>query len=217
MTKKQIIKKTASFVKKRLSGEGTGHDWWHVFRVWRNAVTIGKKEKADLFVVELAALLHDIADWKFTDGDTSVGSNISQRWLKKMGVERVVIEHVCHIVEEVSFKGAKVKSKIKTLEGRVVQDADRLDALGAIGVARTFAYGGHSGRIMHSPDIRPVAHTSFKKYFNGQSTSINHFYEKMLLLKGLMNTRAGKMIAEKRHEFTKQFLNKFLKEWDGRD
>lgn len=216
MNKKQIIKNTEKFVKDKMSGEGSGHDWWHVYRVWRNAVHIGKKEKADMFIVELGALLHDIADFKFHNGDDTAGARVSRAWLEKQGVDEETIKHVCDIVKGVSFKGAKVKSELKTKEGMVVQDADRLDALGAIGIARTFAYGGSKGREIYNPEIKVVKHESFEEYKNSNSTSINHFSEKLLLLKDLMNTKAGEKMAEERHKFLKQYLDRFLKEWNGK-
>lgn len=216
MNKNQIIKNTEKFVKDKMSGEGSGHDWWHVHRVWRNAVHIGKKEKADMFIVELGALLHDIADFKFHNGDDMAGARVSRDWLEKQRVDKETIKRVCDIVRGVSFKGAKVKSELKTKEGMVVQDADRLDALGAIGIARTFAYGGAKGREIYNPEIKVVKHESFEEYKNANSTSINHFFEKLLLLKDLMNTKSGKQMAEERHKFLKQYLDRFFKEWDGK-
>jgi uncharacterized protein len=216
MNKKQVIKNTEKFVKGKMSGEGSGHDWWHVYRVWKNAVNIGKKEKTDMFVVELGALLHDIADFKFHNGDDKVGAKVSREWLGSQKVDEEVIGHVCDIVNNVSFKGAGVKSGIRTREGMVVQDADRLDALGAIGVARTFAYGGSKGREFYNPEIKVVKHKSFEAYKNTNSTSINHFYEKLLLLKDLMNTKTGRKMARERHKFLKQYLDRFFKEWDGK-
>ncbi|MBU2638726.1 MAG: HD domain-containing protein [Nanoarchaeota archaeon] len=216
MEKEEVIKQTAEYARKTLEGEGSGHDWWHVYRVWKNAVHIAEKENADLFIVELAALLHDIADWKFHNGDDSVGPTKAKKWLEKLGVEEAVISHVCDIIKELSFKGAGVKSGIKTKEGMVVQDADRLDAMGAIGIARAFAYGGHKGREIYNPDIKPVMHESFEQYKNHVGTTVNHFYEKLLLLKDLMNTEAGKQIAEERHKFMEEYLDRFFKEWEGK-
>jgi len=218
VNKKEIIKKTADFVKNKLSGEGTGHDWWHTYRVWRVAGEIMKKEKgADLFVVELAALLHDIADWKFYNGDDSVGPKVAAAWLKKVKVSEGIISQVASIIKNLSFKGAGVKSKINTKEGMIVQDADRLDALGAVGIARTFAYGGAKGREIYNPEIRPVKHKNFEQYKKSQGTSLNHFYEKLFLLKNLMNTKAGKEIAMARHKFTAEYVKEFLEEWGGKD
>lgn len=216
MNKRQIIKNTEKYVKAEMGVEGSGHDWWHVYRVWKTAIHIGKKEKVDMFVVELGALLHDIADFKFNDGDDTAGARVSRDWLEKQRVDEEIIKHVCDIVKGVSFKGAKVKSEIKTKEGMVVQDADRLDAIGAIGIARTFAYGGATGTEIYNPEIRAVKHKSFEEYKNAKSTSINHFYEKLLLLKDLMNTKTGKKMAQGRHKFLEQYLDRFIGEWNGK-
>lgn len=210
-----IISQTADFVKAKLSGEGSGHDWFHVERVLKNAIHIGKQENVDMFVVELAALLHDIADWKFAGGDDSAGPREARAWLEKSRVDEAVIAHVCEIIKDLSFKGAGVKTSMKTKEGMVVQDADRLDALGAIGIARAFSYGGHKGSELYNPDVKPEFHTSFEQYKNSRGNTINHFYEKLLLLKGLMNTPTAKHIAEARHAFMEQFLERFYREWEG--
>ena len=196
-------------------GEGSGHDWWHVYRVWKNAIHIGKQESVDIFVVELAALLHDVADWKFHDGNDEIGPQVAKEWLESLSVSEEIVSHVCQIIKDISFKGAGVVTAMKTTEGMVVQDADRLDALGAIGIARTFAYGGSKNREMYNPDINPEMHTSFEQYKNSQGTSINHFYEKLLLLKELMNTATAKQIAEKRHAVMEDYLNQFYREWEG--
>ncbi len=217
MNKQQIINKTAEYVKTKLAGEGTGHDWWHTERVWKMAVNIGKREKADLFIVQLAALLHDIADWKFNDGNDEAGPELASIWLKKLKVEEAIVKHICQIIKDVSFKGPGVKSKIKTKEGMAVQDADRLDALGAMGISRTFAYGGSKGREIYNPKIKPQTHRTFKQYKNNHGTSINHFYEKLLLLKNLMNTATAKKIAARRHKFIEKFLAEFFKEWEGKN
>ncbi len=217
MNKKEVLKKTKEHIKNKLSGEGSGHDWWHVYRVWKNAVYIGKKEGADLFVVSLAALLHDISDWKFNDGDDDVGPRLAREWLIKMRVDEKIISHVCKITKEVSFKGSCVKTKMSSKEGMVVQDADRLDAIGAIGVARTFAYGGHKNREIYNPNIKPEVHNSFEEYKKNSGPTINHFYEKLLLLKDMMNTKTAKKIAKERHKFMLEFLNRFYKEWKGKD
>lgn len=217
MNKEQIINQTAEYIKTRLDGDGSGHDWWHVYRVWKNAVHIGKHEQADMFVVELAALLHDIADWKFHDGNEDVGPQLARKWLEGLSVEENIVSHVCLIIQDVSFKGAGVKTRMKTIEGMVVQDADRLDALGAIGIGRTFAYGGSKGREMYNPELKPEKHNSFEQYKNSRSSSINHFYEKLLLLKDLMNTETAKTIAGKRQLVMEEFLQQFFLEWDGKD
>lgn len=215
MNQNTIIQKTADYVRKTLEGDGTGHDWWHVYRVWKTAVHIGKEERANLFVVELAVLLHDIADWKLHGGDDTVGPKRAREWLEQLGVEKSIIAQVADIVKHVSFKGAGVKSQMKTKEGMVVQDADRLDAIGAIGIARVFAYGGSKGREIHNPAIKPEQHDTFEQYKNSTSSTINHFYEKLLLLKDRMNTQTAKRMAEERHKFMEQYLKRFFKEWEG--
>jgi len=212
---KKTIGQIAIEVQKQLEGEGSGHDWWHIVRVWNMAKHIGVLEKADMFVVEAAALLHDIADWKFHGGDDSVGPKVARQILERNTVSPEIIDHVCDIISTMSFKGAGVKSEMKTLEGRVVQDADRLDAIGAIGVARTFAYGGHANREMYNPNKKPALHQSKEEYYANQSPTINHFYEKLLLLKDLMNTKTAKNIAEGRHRFMEEYLDRFFQEWDG--
>ena len=215
MNKKQIINKTVEFVREKLGGEGSGHDWWHVYRVWNTAKVIAKKEKADSFISELAALLHDIADWKFHNGDETVGPKIAGEWLTKQGLDIKTIEIIKEAIEDVSFKGAGVKKKVRSKEGEVVQDADRLDAMGAIGVGRTFAYGGFKQREMYNPDIKVHMAKNFEEYKAAGQTTINHFYEKLLLLKGLMNTKTAKRMAEKRHKFMEEFLKEFFVEWKG--
>jgi uncharacterized protein len=217
MEKNLVIKKTAAHMKKLLSGEGSGHDWWHTYRVWKDAIRIGKQEKADLFIVQLTALLHDIADYKLHGGDENIGPRRAREWLEGQKVDEKTISQVCRIISDMPFKGAKVESKMKALEGKVVQDADRLDAIGAIGIARCFTFSGHKGREIYNPDIKPDMHESFEQYKSNVSPAINHFYEKLLLLKDLMNTKAARKIAEGRHVFMKQYLNRFYKEWEGKD
>jgi len=217
MDKEQIIQETAEYIKTRLSGEGSGHDWWHVYRVWKNAVHIAAFEQADLFVVELAALLHDIADWKFHDGNEDIGPQLAREWLEGLDVDQDVTGHVSRIIQDISFKGAGVTTNMKTIEGMIVQDADRLDAMGAIGISRAFAYGGSKGRELYNPDLVPEQHDSFEQYKNSRGTSINHFYEKLLLLKGLMNTGTAREIAGKRHKVMEGFLEEFFAEWEGKD
>ncbi len=216
MDRQLMVDKTAEYVKERMAGDSSGHDWWHVYRVWKTAVRIGKKEGVDLFTVELAALLHDIADFKFHGGDESAGPRAAREWLEKLGTDESVVFHVCEIIRDISFKGANVSTKMKTKEGMVVQDADRLDAIGAIGIARTFAYGGSKGRVMYDPDIKPVMHQSFEQYKNSKNPTLNHFYEKLLLLKNLMNTKTAKDMAERRHKLMEDFLSEFFREWEGR-
>lgn len=214
---KRIIEKVKVIVIKELDQDATGHDWWHVNRVHNMAKKIAglEKTKMNLFVLELGALLHDIADWKFHGGDESIGPRKASEILSDLKVSQSVVNQVAHIVKDISFRGAGVKPSMKSLEGKIVQDADRLDALGAIGIARTFATGASKKSPIHVPGLKPVFHKTFAQYKKG-STSINHFYEKLLLLKNLMNTKAGKRIAESRHEFMKNYLKRFYKEWESK-
>lgn len=214
---RKIIEQTAEHVKDALSGESTGHDWWHVHRVWKTAVRIGEEEGADMFVVEFASLLHDIADYKFHGGDETAGPRVARQWLENLNVDEDIISHVCEIVKDISFKGANVSSKMRTIEGKVVQDADRLDALGAIGIARCFATSSNMKLPIYDPDIKPKPHDSFEEYKTRRTSAINHFYEKLLLLKGMMNTESGKRMAEGRHEFMEEFLERFYGEWEGKN
>ena len=210
-----IISKTCKFVENKLSGDSSGHDWWHIFRVWTLAKKIAVEEKAQLETVELGALLHDIADWKFHGGDDSIGPTMAQEFLSNNDVDPQVTESVVDIVSTISYKGAGVATPMKTLEGKIVQDADRLDAIGALGIARTFAYGGYKNRLIYHPDEKPVLHQSYADYKNNKGHTINHFYEKLLLLKERMNTKTGKRIADGRHQFMQSFLEQFYREWDG--
>ena len=211
----QCIADTEQHVRQQLEGEGSGHDWWHIHRVRNTALILAKEENADLFVVELSALLHDIADHKFHNGDETVGPRVAGEWLIQLGVEPKIIEHVQEIIRDISFKGAKVQTPMRTIEGKVVQDADRLDALGAIGIARAFAYGGHKNRELYNPEHSPTQHTSFEAYKNDAGPTVNHFYEKLFLLKDRMNTTTGKKIAVERHTFMENYLQRFYDEWDG--
>jgi uncharacterized protein len=211
----QILNQTADHVRNLLAGDSSGHDWFHIERVRNTALTIAREERADLFLVELAALLHDMADWKFAGGDHEAGPRAARQWMESIGVRPEVVDQVCDIIAGLSFKGAGVATPMRSLEGQIVQDADRLDALGAIGIARTFAYGGHKGQAMHDPAIQPQMHASFEAYKNNVGTTINHFYEKLLLLKDRMNTSAGKRLAAERHAYMERFLAQFLTEWQG--
>lgn len=211
-----VLEKTAEHVRQLLAGDSSGHDWWHIARVRASALTIGKFEGADLYIVELAALLHDVADWKFHGGDDSAGPRAAAEWLGELEVEQATIEHVCEIIATLSFKGAQVVTPMRTIEGRVVQDADRLDAIGAVGIARTFAYGGHAGQPLHDPELAPKQHASFADYKTSRTSTINHFYEKLLLLKDRMNTDTGRRLATERHAFMQRFLEQFDNEWHGR-
>lgn len=218
MKSEDTIFKTAEFVKQKMMGEGTGHDWWHVYRVWNLAKTIAASEPtADMYTVELAALLHDIADWKFADGDLDAGPKAAREWLMKCDVEEKVIRHVEDIIRDTSFKGANVDLGLKTLESNIIFDADKLDAIGAIGIARTFAYGGSKNRPLYEPDQEPVLHETFEEYKASVSHTINHFYEKLLLLKDLMKTDKGRLMAQNRHAYMEKYLEQFYKEWNGSD
>ena len=215
MDKRKIIKEVENYVKKELAGDSTGHDWWHIRRVRQMAKVVAEKEGGDLFVIELAALLHDIADWKFNDGDEKAGSKKTKDLLEGLGINEEIIKQVGEIVDNVSFKGAGVENKIKTKEGMIVQDADRLDVIGAIGAARIFAYGGSVGREIYDPNIKPKFHKTFEDYKKNKSSSINHFYEKVLLLKDRLNTKTARKIAVQRHKFLEKYLEQFFKEWEG--
>ncbi len=213
----EVIQKTVDHVRVTLGGESSGHDWWHIYRVWNLSTQLALHEGGDQFVVELAALLHDIADWKFYDGDETVGPRVAGEWLESLGVPQNIIEHVCQIIKDISFKGAGVASPMKSIEGMVVQDADRLDAMGAIGIARCFAYGGYKHRELYNPEVQPALHATAQAYKSNDSNSVNHFYEKLLLLKDRMNTSTGRRSAQQRHAVMEQFLKQFLSEWDSAD
>jgi uncharacterized protein len=214
-TQAEVLEQTAEHVRRLLAGDSSGHDWWHIERVRAMALTIGRGEGADLYLVELAALLHDVADWKFHAGDDALGPRRAAEWLAGLGVEPDVIEHVAEIIRRVSFKGASVATPMCTLEGQVVQDADRLDAIGAIGIARAFAYGGHAGRALYDPAIAADEHASFEEYKKNNGPTINHFHEKLLLLKDRMNTSTARRLAEGRHQFMAEFLRRFHAEWNA--
>ena len=215
MDKEIVIQKTIDFVKEVLSTAEGGHDWWHIYRVWKLSKHIAKTENVDMFIVELGALLHDIADSKFHNGDEEIGPRKAREFLSSLNVDEDVIVHVENIIANISFKGGKHTQKFKSSELDVVQDADRLDAMGAIGVARTFNYGGHKGREIYNPEIKPNLNMTKEKYKNSNAPTLNHFYEKLLLLKDRMNTKTGKSMAEYRHKFMEQFLEEFYKEWNG--
>lgn len=210
-----FVEQTKEFVKEKLSGEATGHDWFHIERVYNNAVHIAKGENVNLLIVELAALLHDIADYKFHGGDEKIGGKVASDWLREIGVEESIVLQVKEIIDHISFKNSFGSEQTLSLEGKVVQDADRLDAIGAIGIARAFAYGGKFGREIHNPDIIAAHYQTKEEYKQNKSTSLNHFYEKLLLLKDKMNTETGKRLAEKRHDFMKHYLVEFYAEWNG--
>jgi len=214
MTHTDLVSRTVQHVKVTLAGERSGHDWWHTYRVWQNARQIQTGEGGDRQIIELAALLHDVADWKLHGGDTAIGPETARRWLSSIDVEEPVIRQVCQIIADISFKGAGVKPPTLTLEGQIVQDADRLDAIGAIGIARAFAYGGAKGRLLHDPDEQPHAHQTAESYLRNKGTSVNHFYEKLLLLKDRLHTATGRTLAGPRHQYMEEFLKQFFAEWD---
>lgn len=213
------VTKTAEFMKAKFAKDPTGHDWWHLYRVWQVAKYIASKEKTvDMTVVELAALLHDIADWKFQGGDDKAGPKEARAWLKKIGTDETTINEVAYIVEHISFKAGINKHTMETLEGKIVQDADRLDAMGAIGIARVFAAGASFGRVIYDPSVKLRQYKSLKdRYKNmGNDTSLNHFYEKLLLLKDRMNTKTGRKMAQHRHKYMENYLKEFYAEWDSK-
>ena len=214
-TEKSILKKASETIREVLGNDGAGHDWWHIYRVVKTAKRINKTEKANEFIVELAAWLHDIADHKYHNGDHNMGPKVARRWMESEHIEEEVIDKVENIIKEISYKGAEVSTPMSSLEGKIVQDADRLDAIGAIGIARTFAYGGSRNRLMYDPAIRPELHDDFENYKNSSAPTINHFYEKLLLLKDRMNTETGKQLAIERHHYMEGFLAQFYSEWEG--
>lgn len=207
-----IIEKTENFVKEKLPIEPTGHDWHHAFRVRNIALKISDSEGGDRLIIELSALLHDIADWKFS-GSEDNGASIADDFLTSNGLPRQSVNGVCDIIQNNSYKGANVTNTIKSLEGKIVQDADRLDAMGAMGIARAFAYGGYKGQPIYDPDLKPSLHDSFEAYKNHKGTTINHFYEKLLLLKDKMNTNTAKQLAENKHKILESYLEQFISEW----
>ena len=213
MDKNRIISETEKFVKETLQDAEGGHDWFHIERVFKNAKKIAASEEVDEFVVALGALLHDIADSKFHDGDETVGPKIARKFLEKQQVPKEVIVHVENIIKWISFKGGNEAQHFRSPELDVVQDADRLDALGAIGIARTFNYGGFKGRAIFDPDVKPNLNMTKEEYKASIAPTVNHFYEKLFLLKDRMNTKTGRKLAEERHEFMEHFLKEFYKEW----
>ena len=214
-TKMSVLENTQNFVKKQLESAESGHDWFHIERVYKNALLIAKEEICNLEVVQLAALLHDIADSKFHDGDETIGPKVARNFLTNENVAEEIISHVVSIIENISFKGGNFEQNFHSKELEIVQDADRLDAIGAIGIARTFNYGGFKNRDIYNPEILPNLSMSKDAYKNSTTPTINHFYEKLLLLKDKMNTETGKKIAQKRHEFMELYLEQFYGEWNG--
>lgn len=217
MNKAEIINETVQFVKTTLEGAEGGHDWFHIERVWKNAILIAKSEKVNMFIVELGSLLHDIADSKFYDGNENIGPKKSRIFLESLNLDEMIILHIENIIKNISYKNSLESngSKFQSIELDVIQDADRLDAIGAIGIARAFNYGGFKNRALHNPAVKPNVKQSKEAYKKSAAPTINHFYEKLLLLKDKMNTKTGKQIAAKRHVFMEQFLDQFYKEWEG--
>ncbi|TQI69458.1 uncharacterized protein JM79_0337 [Gramella sp. Hel_I_59] len=216
MTEELLIEHTIAYVKETLQNAEGGHDWFHIERVYKNSLNIAASEEADLLVVKLGALLHDIADSKFHGGDDTVGPAKAREFLQTQKVSEEIIDHVVKIIENISFKGGNVQQQFRSMELDIVQDADRLDALGAIGIARTFNYGGFKNRPLYDPEIKPNLNMSKEEYKASLAPTINHFYEKLLLLKERMNTATGRKIAEQRHAFMEVFLDQFYAEWDGK-
>ncbi|HCF03577.1 HD domain-containing protein [Flavobacterium sp.] len=216
MNTNTLIDKTILFVKATLVQAEGGHDWFHIERVYKNALLIAESEKCDVEIVQLGALLHDIADSKFHDGDESIGPKTARAFLESEKVEPTIIDHVIAIIENISFKGGKVERQFSSIELDIVQDADRLDAIGAIGIARTFNYGGFKNRALYNPEIAPNLTMTKDEYKNNEAPTINHFYEKLLLLKDKMNTTTGKQIAQDRHRYMEDFLEQFYAEWEGK-
>lgn len=215
MDQDQIIQKTIDYVKKELRDAEGGHDWWHIYRVWKLSKHIAQQENVDPLVVELGALLHDIADSKFYGGDEEIGPRKARAFLTSLEVDDSIIIHIVNIISNISFKGGNHNQEFRSRELDVIQDADRLDAMGAIGIARTFNYGGHKGRELYNPSILPKLNMTKEEYKSSSAPTINHFYEKLLLLKNRMNTETGKTLANHRHSIMEQFLNEFYKEWNG--
>ncbi len=211
-----LIATTIAFVKDELKNAEGGHDWFHIERVYKNAILISKTEHCNQTIVALGALLHDIADSKFHNGDETIGPKKAREFLKSQNVSQKITNHVVAIIENISFKGGNFEQKFSSIELAVVQDADRLDAIGAIGIARTFNYGGFKNRIIYNPAIAPNLSMNKKDYKNSEAPTINHFYEKLLLLKDKMNTQTGKQLAQKRHDFMETFLHQFYDEWNGK-
>lgn len=210
---KRFVSVTEDFVRNYFDNESSGHDWWHIFRVRNMALKLARQEGGDKFIIEIAALLHDLDDWKLNDSNSELKT---EKWLISIGFPKLKIAEVLEIIEQVSFKGAGVDNCAVSVEAQIVQDADRLDAIGAIGIARTFAYGGNKKRLIYHPDIKPVLHNSFDEYKKTTAPTINHFYEKLLLLKERMNTKTAKELAEKRHKFMESFLEQFYGEWENK-
>jgi uncharacterized protein len=214
MENPEIVNKTVAFVKQQLATAEGGHDWWHTYRVWKLAKEIAKKEVVDNLVIDLGSLLHDIADAKFHDGDEEVGPKVSREFLESLEIEKETIDHIDKIIRNISFKNSK-DQKFRSPELNIIQDADRLDAIGAIGIARAFNFGGFKNRAIYNPEIAPNLNMTKSEYKKSLSPTVNHFYEKLFLLKDLMNTKTGRKMAMERHRFMEEYLERFYKEWKG--
>ncbi len=208
-----FLKKTEKYIQNHFENEGSGHDWWHINRVRNVALKLAEIEGGNKFITEMAALLHDLDDWKL-NGESEVSK--TEKWLGDLEISNYVKKEILEIIGQVSFKGAEVENHAISIEAKIVQDADRLDAIGAIGIARTFAYGGSKGRLIYHPETEPEMHNDFEHYKRNTAPTINHFYEKLLLLKNLLNTKTAIKLAEKRHRFMEDFLEQFYNEWEGK-
>jgi uncharacterized protein len=211
-----LIKNTIVFVKETLKNAEGGHDWFHIERVYKNALLLAATEDCDLLVIQLGALLHDIADSKFHNGDETIGPKIAKEFMESQKVDASICEHVLAIIANISFKGGNFEQKFYSKEFGIVQDADRLDAIGAVGIARAFNYGGFKNRALYNPEIVPDLNMNKETYKTTTAPTINHFYEKLLMLKDKMNTETAKTIAQERHDFMLQFLDQFYAEWEGK-
>lgn len=209
-----VIEEIKALVRNQFEADASGHDWYHIERVYKLAIHLQSKEGGDLEVIELAALLHDISDYKLNGGIYDDGGNQARKILSNYPIDSEKIELICSIIDDVSYKGAKVADKMTTIEGKIVQDADRLDAIGALGIARTFAYGGHKGQPMYDPELKPQLHEDFNTYANSRTSTINHFYEKLLLLRDRLNTETAKEIGNQRHQLMEDYLASFYAEWN---
>lgn len=219
MQQEEIIQQTEVYVREIMEGDSSGHDWWHIQSVLQNARLLCKNtnDTVDVFTVEMAVLLHDVGDYKFHNGDETVAERLTREWLARFSISQEVVEEICFIVAHMSYKGGVKDSSMRTIEGKIVQDADRLDAIGAIGIARVFAYGGNKGQAIYNPEEKDIKDfDSVEAYRKHRGSSINHFYEKLLKLEKLMNTDAGKEIARERSAFMQQYLKQFYKEWEGK-
>lgn len=215
MTRAEIVKQTEAYIKKEFAGGRAAHDWYHIKRVYQQALAIAKQEGGDVFIIKMAALLHDLDDFKFSRQPEKLPK--TKKWLNHFPqLSAAEIKQIVDIVKNVSFKGGQVKDRMSSKEGKIVRDADRLDSIGAIAIARIFTYGGAKNRAIHDPEQKPQIHRSFQAYKSNKSTSLNHFYEKALLLKDRLQTNTARRIAQSRHAFMQEYLKHFLAEWSGK-